>query len=354
MAEFPALPLFTDAYLADTRHLTAEEHGAYLLLLMCAWRTRGCRLKDDDRTLARLVGVSAARWRKLRPVLADFFTTDDGYWQQKKLSAVYEGVQERVARNRENGAKGGRAKAAKLAKAQRKAGGALDGASGETASGASGDKAGRASGHVSGRASGHVSGKTLATKARVQTPKPEAAAAPSDEICMDEIAAWRASAAAEAGLAEDRLDVSPLMAWQAAGADLQADVLPVIGRLKRRQEAKGGTPPQHLNYYTAAVLEARDARLGAVKAGTDHADTHPAAPEKQPFDKTSPAHWRLFLGEAPSRFRGDYLSANWHIGADHPHFLSASLGPDPRVRPNPDIPEDVFADYAPIFRWRRS
>ena len=88
VAEFPALPLFTDAYLADTRHLTAEEHGAYLLLLMCAWRTRGCALKDCDQTLARTVGVTRARWRKLKPVMLEFFTADGGVWQQKKLSDV--------------------------------------------------------------------------------------------------------------------------------------------------------------------------------------------------------------------------------------------------------------------------
>ncbi|MCJ9428668.1 YdaU family protein [Kordiimonas marina] len=354
MAEFPALPLFTDAYLADTRHLTAEEHGAYLLLLMCAWRTRGCRLRDDDRTLARLVGVTAARWRKLRPVLMDFFTTEGGYWQQKKLCAVYEGVQERVTRNRENGAKGGRAKAAKLADDKRKGSGATSGAMPDATGGASGAKGSRRV------------GQKLATKARVQTPKPEVAAAacpdnedgvpsaPPLEPSAGGVTAWRGPVAAAAGLTEGGLDLSPLHAWQAAGADLVADVLPVIDRLKRREAAKGGKAPQSLNYYTAAVLEARDARLGAVKAGASHAETHPGAPEKQPFDRTSAAHWRLFLGDATSRFRGDYLATNWHIGPDHPHFLPASLGPDPRLRPNPDIPEDVFADYAPAFRWRRS
>ncbi len=83
MAEFPALPLFTDAYLADTRHLTTEEHGAYLLILMCMWRTRGCTLKDDDRLLARMAGVSMRKWKSLKPVLSDFFCITEGIWQQK-------------------------------------------------------------------------------------------------------------------------------------------------------------------------------------------------------------------------------------------------------------------------------
>lgn len=70
MAAFPAMPLFTDAYLADTRHLTTEEHGAYLLLLMCAWRSRGCALADDDKALARPAlrqpagGGYGQRWKR--------------------------------------------------------------------------------------------------------------------------------------------------------------------------------------------------------------------------------------------------------------------------------------------------
>ncbi|WYK05463.1 DUF1376 domain-containing protein [Cereibacter sphaeroides f. sp. denitrificans] len=87
MAEFPALPLFTDAYLADTRHLNTEEHGAYLLLMMEAWRRPECSLPDDDRLLARLAGLPLDRWQEVRPVVMQFWRRDGRRktWTQKRL-----------------------------------------------------------------------------------------------------------------------------------------------------------------------------------------------------------------------------------------------------------------------------
>lgn len=45
MAEFPALPLWTDAYLADTAHLSYEEHGLYFHILMTMWRRRAVKFR---------------------------------------------------------------------------------------------------------------------------------------------------------------------------------------------------------------------------------------------------------------------------------------------------------------------
>lgn len=87
MAEFPALPLFTDSYLADTRHLSTEEHGAYLLLLMEAWRRADGSLPDDDLLLARLAGLSRERWAEAKPVVMAFWKRDGRKktWSQKRL-----------------------------------------------------------------------------------------------------------------------------------------------------------------------------------------------------------------------------------------------------------------------------
>jgi uncharacterized protein YdaU (DUF1376 family) len=72
------MPVFIGDYLADTMHLSTEQHGAYLLLLFHLWR-RGS-LHDDDGTLAQITGLTRAAWSQARPVLAEFFQIHDGLW----------------------------------------------------------------------------------------------------------------------------------------------------------------------------------------------------------------------------------------------------------------------------------
>jgi uncharacterized protein YdaU (DUF1376 family) len=87
MASFPVLPLWTDAYIADTAHLTNEEHGIYLRLLMFAWRSPDCDLPDDDKRLAIMVGVSPKKWLTIRQSILPFFSSENGRLTQKRLSA---------------------------------------------------------------------------------------------------------------------------------------------------------------------------------------------------------------------------------------------------------------------------
>lgn len=88
MAEFPALTLWTDAYLSDTRHLSTVEHGAYLLLLMEAWRRPHCDLPDDDKILSRLAGLSIDEWVEIKETVMAFWKRDgrSKTWSQKRLS----------------------------------------------------------------------------------------------------------------------------------------------------------------------------------------------------------------------------------------------------------------------------
>ena len=85
MAEFPALPFWTDSYLADTRDLTAAQHGAYMLLLMTAWRTKENGLPDDDEKLARWAAMDRRTWLKNKSTIMAFWRMIDGLWHQKRL-----------------------------------------------------------------------------------------------------------------------------------------------------------------------------------------------------------------------------------------------------------------------------
>jgi hypothetical protein len=73
----PYMQLYVADYLGDTRHLTTEQHGAYLLLLMTMWRSDGV-LSDDPAKLARIAGLTVARWNKISDDVLAFFTPCDG------------------------------------------------------------------------------------------------------------------------------------------------------------------------------------------------------------------------------------------------------------------------------------
>jgi uncharacterized protein YdaU (DUF1376 family) len=112
MSKAPAMPMYWDAYLADTTHLTTEEHGAYMLLLAAMWR-RNAWVPDDDKDNARILGLTPAKWRKIKARLIETvsgFRVEDGKITQEKLQKTWENTQEKIGKNRSNGAKGGRPK----------------------------------------------------------------------------------------------------------------------------------------------------------------------------------------------------------------------------------------------------
>jgi uncharacterized protein YdaU (DUF1376 family) len=113
VAEFPALPLWTDAYLGDTTHLTTIEHGAYLLLLMTAWRSRDCVLPDDDRLLARYSRLNAQQWKRMRPIIEAFFVVGNGVWRQGRLTDERGAVERHRQQQSEKGKAGAAAKSLK-------------------------------------------------------------------------------------------------------------------------------------------------------------------------------------------------------------------------------------------------
>ena len=64
MARLPIMPVFTDALVGDTLHLSRDQFGAYMLILIATWRNNGQALPDDDRRMAHLTRISRVPWRQ--------------------------------------------------------------------------------------------------------------------------------------------------------------------------------------------------------------------------------------------------------------------------------------------------
>ena len=94
MAEYPAIPLWTDAYLGDTQHLTTIEHGAYLLLLIAMWRAGG-NLPNDDKRLARITRLGPKQWLRVKDTIWEFFEVSSDSISQRRLTAELTFVRQR-------------------------------------------------------------------------------------------------------------------------------------------------------------------------------------------------------------------------------------------------------------------
>jgi uncharacterized protein YdaU (DUF1376 family) len=79
------MPFYVGDYLRKTMHLTIDQHGAYLMLIMACWCDGGA-LPDDDEHLAAICRVPVSRWKKLRAAIERFFTIDETGWHNSRVT----------------------------------------------------------------------------------------------------------------------------------------------------------------------------------------------------------------------------------------------------------------------------
>lgn len=91
MAALPYIQLYTADYLADTMHLTTEEHGAYLLLIFNYWQTGKPIPKKRLQKIAR---VPNDRWPSVEDSLSEFFNDDGENWIHERIERDLEAVKE--------------------------------------------------------------------------------------------------------------------------------------------------------------------------------------------------------------------------------------------------------------------
>lgn len=89
------MPFYVADYLADTGHLTALEHGAYMLMILHYWQNGG--LPENERLIARVARLTPAEWAESRDVLAALFV--DG-WRHKRIDAELTKADEIVEKRR--------------------------------------------------------------------------------------------------------------------------------------------------------------------------------------------------------------------------------------------------------------
>lgn len=112
MSSPPFMQLYPADYLGDTQHLTTEQHGAYLLLLMTMWRLGGS-LPNDPVKLARIARVSPRRWHLVAPEVMAFFDVEGDTVTQKRLVEEYQKALSISEKRSASGKRGGDAKALK-------------------------------------------------------------------------------------------------------------------------------------------------------------------------------------------------------------------------------------------------
>lgn len=105
------MPLYVADYLADTAHLSAAEHGAYLLLIMHYW-TKG-KLPDDEEAIRRVTRLTTRQWSQSRDVLRSLFGDQ---WRHKRID---EELSKAIEKSKVNSANAKRSHDVRTANAER-------------------------------------------------------------------------------------------------------------------------------------------------------------------------------------------------------------------------------------------
>lgn len=96
------MPLYVSEYLGDTMHLTTEQHGAYLLLLMAAWKNDG-KLPSDQFALQQICRLTAQQWMRYERTLQAFFFVTEESWIHNRVRKELDKAKANVAKKSKAG-----------------------------------------------------------------------------------------------------------------------------------------------------------------------------------------------------------------------------------------------------------
>ena len=113
MAGIPYTYFYPAEYLNDTQHLTREQHGSYLLLLMSYWQS-GKALNNKNGRLAVIAKMTKEQWLEEESIYAEFFDIEDDIWHHGRCEFDLE----RVRNKSKQASYAGRASAKKKSEAK--------------------------------------------------------------------------------------------------------------------------------------------------------------------------------------------------------------------------------------------
>lgn len=273
--KLPFMPFYVSDYLADTTHLTTEEHGAYILLLFGVWKSGG-QLPCDDVALSRIARLHLPRWKKIRGNVIPFFRVSGAVLTHKRVSAEIEKSRAVAKARSDAGQKGVEAKRLKnngppQANARRL------------------NKQNTSKGEAS-----HSSQESIKQAAQLGYSARETPPAPEDR---------RAACVAIGQRITDFMGVtndprwmgnwSIVQVWLAKGFDPELDIMPTVMAVVDRLRRGNHPMPASLKYFSAAIEGNHEAR---VKTGESQAqrDTREffIAKNGSPEFKAWVAYWK--------------------------------------------------------------
>ncbi|WP_082909680.1 YdaU family protein [Sinorhizobium glycinis] len=112
MSERPFMQLYVSDFIGDTLHLSTEQIGAYMLLLMAMWNAGG-KLPRDPSKLALITRMSLKKWRAIEGDLLAFFEVGEHEISHNRLTKELQKSERKSNSRAAAGAKGAAAKSLK-------------------------------------------------------------------------------------------------------------------------------------------------------------------------------------------------------------------------------------------------
>ena len=100
------MPFYVGDYVRDTLHLSTEEHGAYLLLILHYWST-GEPLPDDPRRLAIIAKMGTKKWNGMGKTIRGFFRQKNGFLYHPRIEGEIKKARKISEKRASAGRKGG-------------------------------------------------------------------------------------------------------------------------------------------------------------------------------------------------------------------------------------------------------